>query len=140
VPSDAAGSLNGALTGFYERFADWEERVADQLGLTPRQAHAVAALAESGPSRMKPLAEKLGVTTGTLTIMADRLENLGLLVRSADPADRRATTIALTDRGREAFVRHHTHHEALSREVLAALTDDEAETLVRLLAKATAVL
>lgn len=138
--ADDVGILNRVLTTFYEKFSDWEDCVAQQVGLTPRQAHAVAELGEVGPVRMKPLADRLGVTTGTLTILADRLENLGLIQRVPDPADRRATTIALTAEGQEVFRQHHDHHEALSREFLAALDGDEAAILVRLLTKVTAVL
>jgi DNA-binding MarR family transcriptional regulator len=136
----SAGRLNRALTTFYEKFADWEDCVAEQVGLTPRQAHAVAELGESGPIRMKPLADRLGVTTGTLTILADRLENLGLIRRVPDPSDRRATTILLTDAGEGVFHRHRDHHQGLAREFLASLEAEEADTLVRLLAKVSAVL
>lgn len=132
--------LDRTLTAFYEKFADWETCVAEQVGLTPRQVHAVAELGESGPVRMKPLADRLGVTTGTLTILADRLENLGLIRRVADPADRRATTIVLTEAGEGVYRRHRDHHEGLAREFLAALDGNEADTLVRLMAKVSAVL
>lgn len=139
-PDGAASRLNRALTVFYEKFADWEDCVADQVGLTPRQAHAVAELGEQGPVRMKPLADRLGVTTGTLTILADRLENLGLIRRVPDPGDRRATTIVLTDQGQSVYQKHHEHHNGLAQEFLAALDGDEAEVLVHLMTKVTSVL
>jgi DNA-binding MarR family transcriptional regulator len=140
VGETSADRLNRTLTVFYEKFSDWEDCVADQVGLTPRQVHAVAELGESGPIRMKPLADRLGVTTGTLTILADRLEHLGLIQRVADPSDRRATTIVLTDAGQAAYRRHRDHHLGLSREFLASLEGEEAETLVRLMTKVSAVL
>lgn len=132
--------LNRTLTRFYEGFADWEDCVAQQVGLTPRQVHAVAELGKMGPVRMKPLAQSLGITTGTLTILADRLEHAGLIERRPDPQDGRATTICLTEAGRGVCQKHDEHHGNLSREFLSVLDPKEAEVLVGLLAKLTSLL
>jgi DNA-binding MarR family transcriptional regulator len=42
------------------------------------------------------LAAQLGLTTGSVTVMLDRLERLGYATRSADPADRRKVVIRIT--------------------------------------------
>jgi DNA-binding MarR family transcriptional regulator len=42
------------------------------------------------------LAVQLGLTTGSVTAMLDRLERLGYATRSADPADRRKVVIRIT--------------------------------------------
>ena len=39
------------------------------------------------------LAAKLGLTTGSVTVMLDRLERLGYVTRSADPSDRRKVVV-----------------------------------------------
>ena len=49
------------------------------------------------PSR---LAEKMGMTRGAITKLADRLLAKGLIVRTANPADARAQTLAITETGR----------------------------------------
>ncbi|MDQ0513353.1 MarR family winged helix-turn-helix transcriptional regulator [Ancylobacter amanitiformis] len=49
------------------------------------------------PSR---LAERIGMTRGAVTKLADRLIAKSLLARTADPADGRAQTLALTPAGR----------------------------------------
>ena len=49
------------------------------------------------PSR---LAERMGMTRGAITKLADRLIAKSLLVRAADPEDGRAQTLALTPAGR----------------------------------------
>lgn len=59
-----------------------------------RQLFEVEALA---PSR---LAERMGMTRGTVTKLADRLIAKSLLVRAASPDDGRAQTLALTPAGR----------------------------------------
>ena len=44
------------------------------------------------------LAAQLGLTTGSVTTMLDRLERLGYATRSADPADRRKVVVRITSK------------------------------------------
>ena len=53
---------------------------------------------------MTSLADRLGVDTPTVTRKIQQLERLGLVARDADPDDRRAHRIRLTDDGRETLV------------------------------------
>lgn len=46
------------------------------------------------------LADRLGMTRGAISKLADRLAGKGLLIQSADPGDRRYRTLALTPEGR----------------------------------------
>jgi len=132
--------LDQSITRFYEKMSAWEESVAQQVRLTPRQCHTVSELGESGPIRMKPLSERLGVTTGTLTIMADRLEKLGLVRRSEDASDKRAFLLSLTAKGDAVYREHIGHHKSICKEFLTTLAPGEAEKLIELLEKITSVL
>ncbi|MFI6320136.1 MarR family winged helix-turn-helix transcriptional regulator [Nonomuraea sp. NPDC050556] len=53
-------------------------------------------------SRLTTLAERAGLTKQAIAEFVDDLENHGYLERVADPGDRRAKIIRLTDRGRMA--------------------------------------
>ncbi|WP_353860943.1 MarR family transcriptional regulator [Azospirillum formosense] len=46
------------------------------------------------------LADRLGMTRGAISKLADRLAAKGLLTQTADPDDRRCRTLALTPEGR----------------------------------------
>ncbi len=46
------------------------------------------------------LADRLGMTRGAISKLADRLAAKGLLTQTADPNDRRCRTLALTPEGR----------------------------------------
>jgi DNA-binding MarR family transcriptional regulator len=74
-----------------------------------------------GESGVAPshLAERIGMTRGAITKIADRLIERGLLVRRADPDDGRAQMLVLTARG-----------QALVPE-LAALADDNDSDFFR---------
>jgi len=48
---------------------------------------------EHGPQTPKALGEYLGLTSGSMTALMDRLESKGLVRRSAHPEDRRAVLV-----------------------------------------------
>jgi DNA-binding MarR family transcriptional regulator len=50
----------------------------------------------------KRVAAHMGLTTGAVTTLVDRLVDGGFALRSPNPNDRRSVLLALTDRGREA--------------------------------------
>ena len=66
----------------------------------------------------------------------DRAESAGLVLRQADPYDRRAQQVTLTKEG-EQTVQAFTLHllEVLDQTVYGVLTDEEVETFVELLSR-----
>lgn len=71
------------------------------LGIQPRQAQVIEALARIGPVRQADLAAEFGVTAASMSTMTDRLLAAGWLTRSVDPASRRQNIVALTPEGRK---------------------------------------
>lgn len=67
------------------------------LGLTAGEGRTLIHALRAGPVRQNVLAERLGVEAMTLSGTLDRLEAKGLVSRGADPADRRAKLVELTD-------------------------------------------
>ncbi|WP_165978888.1 MarR family winged helix-turn-helix transcriptional regulator [Antarcticimicrobium luteum] len=70
------------------------------------------------PMRMGSLAEEMLVLPSTLTAIADRLEEAGLIRRRRDPEDRRAWLLDVTDKGRAL----QSHIMALSAEMFRSVT------------------
>jgi DNA-binding MarR family transcriptional regulator len=68
--------------------------IAHQVGMGLADVQCMGLLAE-GPSAPSRLAEQLGLTTGAMTKVLDRLEHGGYITRSPDPADRRRIVIAI---------------------------------------------
>jgi DNA-binding MarR family transcriptional regulator len=89
---------------------------------------------------MKALSQRLMVTSGNVTALADQLESEGFIERSAVPHDRRATTIKLTPLGRKRFGQMAIVHEQWVAEMFSALDRTEQEQLHGLLAKLKASL
>lgn len=76
--------------------------VAHQLGmaLADLQCMGLLATAPASPSR---LAAQLGLTTGAMTKVLDRLEQAGYITRSADARDRRRIVISADPAGLAAL-------------------------------------
>ncbi|WP_285680124.1 MarR family winged helix-turn-helix transcriptional regulator [Actinoplanes sp. NBRC 103695] len=70
--------------------------------VTPAQSRALGVLLHDEPHRLGDLAERLRIAPRSATEVVDHLERRGLVERRPDLADRRATLIVLTDRGRAA--------------------------------------
>ena len=130
--------LTRLLIEFYEKFSSWEHGVVKESGLTLPQMHTLEILGTDGDLRMTELAAKMGITTGSLTVLVDRLERGGFVVRKPHETDRRSIRVGLTPEGRRLFVEHHKLHDQLTQEILCALTPEEAGLFAAMLQKITA--
>jgi DNA-binding MarR family transcriptional regulator len=132
--------LNQAVIQFYEKLFSWESAIAKNSGLSPQQNHTIEIIGDEGPIRMKPLAEKLGVTTGTLTVMIDRLQQAGYVERKNDPNDRRAFNVELTAAGWKIHAEHHAYHLRLAEDIAGRLGQDGTVVFTRTLEKINTLL
>ena len=121
--------LSQIIIELYDKIFSWEHAVVKKSGLSPVQMHAVEIVGHHERLRMKELAEKMGITTGTLTVMVDRLEKNGLVIRQPHPTDRRSYVIVLTDLGREHYQEHHQMHGLLTAELTTSFNDAEIDRL-----------
>lgn len=81
------------------------------------------------------LAERLGLTRGAVTKLADRLIARKLMVREADAEDGRAQSLALTPAGRALVPRLAGLADRNDAEFFAFLSDGERARLEKLLEK-----
>ena len=109
----------------------------DQFKLSP-SARGVLAVVEGAGQPLEPsvIAERLVVTTGSMTSLLDNLEKRGLVRREPHPDDRRKLLIDISAEGRAIVDELLPTLHAREREVIEdALTVAEQRTLLRLLAK-----
>jgi DNA-binding MarR family transcriptional regulator len=109
-------------------------------GLSPSLTSALATVDRHGPLTPSELAARERVQRPTATRLVARLEELGVLQRAADPADRRSSLLTATPQGhalleelrgrKTAYLAHRL--EGLDAEEQAAL-DRAAAILERLL-------
>jgi DNA-binding MarR family transcriptional regulator len=82
------------------------------------------------PSRV---AERLGLTRGTISKLADRLLAKNFIIREASTDDGRAHTLALSPAGRDLVPRLSALADRNDAEFFDDLTTDERETIERIL-------
>jgi DNA-binding MarR family transcriptional regulator len=75
------------------------------------------------------------ISSGSMTNRIDRLEKIGFVRRTANPADKRGTLVTLTLKGLEVIDRAVTAHVENQKAIVAALHPDEQAQLSALLAK-----
>ncbi|MBS7540514.1 MarR family winged helix-turn-helix transcriptional regulator [Ancylobacter lacus] len=104
-------------------------------GLTPPQFSTLVKLREVGPCSQNRLGRLINLDAATIKGIVDRLCNRGLVTSTEDTVDRRRRAVRLTERGRDAVEQAIRANEAMREEMLAPLTQEEREQLLRLLKK-----
>ena len=111
-------------------------RVYAEHGIGRPEFDVLATLRRSGPPyQLSPgsLAAAMMMSSGGTTARLDRLEERGLIRRSADPGDRRGVLVALTEPGRELVDAALTAGLARQQELLAHVPPREQRQLAGLL-------
>jgi DNA-binding MarR family transcriptional regulator len=102
-----------------------------ELSLTA--ASALATLRRTGSCRLTELAAAEGVSQPSMTALAARLTDAGLVQRRTDPADRRAVLLALTPAGADLLDRRREARAARLTGPLAGLDDDDVRAITHAL-------
>lgn len=109
-----------------EALAEWD--------VTPSQARALGVLRRCGPLRLGDLAEHLRIAPRSGTEVVDALEERALVDRRPDPADRRATLVALTARGEEVATGIRAARTSGAGSLFSSLPAPDRAELARILA------
>jgi DNA-binding MarR family transcriptional regulator len=95
-----AGALNQAIRLLSLRHRARATQLLAPLGLHAGQEALLLELDRTGPRIQAQLSEALGCEPPSVTLMTRKLEASGHIRRTPDPADKRATVVALTDSGK----------------------------------------
>ncbi|NUT36839.1 MAG: MarR family transcriptional regulator [Hamadaea sp.] len=112
MSSDSAEELRrrlGEEVRAFQRAVDQgDDEIARLLGLNRTDLRCLDGLLQNGPSTPGRLATTLGLTTGSVTAMLDRMEKGGFVTRTPDPSDRRKVVIQarpeIAERAMEAML------------------------------------
>jgi DNA-binding MarR family transcriptional regulator len=134
APSDSLGEAFAAVA---RRLRSASVAALAQYDVTPSQVRAIRVLAGHGVGgvRSKVLAEQLRIAPRSATEVVDALEAKGLVSRSPDPGDRRATLVALTEHGIELSEQVRQARGVESDRTFERLTPSDRADLSRILHK-----
>lgn len=100
------------------------------LRLEPREFALLRAVAAAEGQSQQSLGERLQIPASRMVAFVDALQERGLLERRANPQDRRAHALHLTDAGNELLERATTEAIAFERDLCAELDGEERERLL----------
>jgi DNA-binding MarR family transcriptional regulator len=104
-----------------------------EKGIHPGQAFCLAEVAHNDGVTQRDLAEALGISRPTLTVMLQKMEKSGLVERRADELDQRYTRIHLTAAGADTHAEMHAVMGDIVSKTFGQLTDADNAELRRLI-------
>jgi DNA-binding MarR family transcriptional regulator len=107
----------------------------DGLDLDRSAYLLLGRIVAAGPTRLSALAEGMCLDLSTISRQVHALEVAGLVGRTTESADRRASLIAATERGHAIYDRNRTVWLAAMRDLLADWTDAERNEFAHLLTR-----
>jgi DNA-binding MarR family transcriptional regulator len=113
--------------GFKEVLAGWQ--------LRPLHFMLLTGIAAGAGSSQQELCRSLGIDSGNVVELLDRLEQLGLATRTRSLEDRRRQVVTMTAAGRTALAEIAEGVEAFEAGFFEPLSDQEQAQLGRLLAR-----
>jgi DNA-binding MarR family transcriptional regulator len=114
---------------------DLESTVHRPSGWTWPGFRVLFVLWIAGPMDAKAAAELTGMSRAAVSALVNTLEKKGLVSRSRAEHDGRSVTIGLTAQGTEAITRGFATHNTRESAWASALSPEERQTLIHLLAK-----
>jgi MarR family transcriptional regulator for hemolysin len=81
--------------------------------------------------RQNTLADAIGIEGASLVRLLDELQAGGLITREPDPADRRANSVNLTERGREVLGHVNETLTALRLETFSTVSRKDVESAIK---------
>jgi DNA-binding MarR family transcriptional regulator len=133
-------------TGADETLAEAFRSVARQLretsqetlapwDIAPSHFRALRVLKRHGVMRLSDLSEHLRIAARSTTEVIDALESRDLVERRADPGDRRATLVELTEHGTSILDAIRTARGTEAERVFSRLSQTDRAHLARILRK-----
>lgn len=131
--AELAGDTVRRIMHIASAMRHYQDTAIAELGLTPAAARALHELDPDRPLPARDLADQLGCDRSNVTALVDKLEQVGLVERRVDPADRRQKTLVVTDVGRR--VRDRVREVMSDSRLLDGLGADELASLRELVWK-----
>ncbi len=128
-------SLHHVLMKTYLQMKRLVSAQAMPLGLSPGQPKILEFLAEYGEHEQKDIAEYCDIEPATVGNILLRMEASGLINRRNRPNNRRSLYVSLTPKGEEMAQILRDVFATAEAQITAGLTEEERNTLFRLLSK-----
>lgn len=99
------------------------------------QKRILIVLLETGKITQRALTKRLGIQPGSASEVIAKMENAGLIVRTASTQDRRTTDILLTEKGKKQAIEAKEKRNRRHEQMFSCLLKEEKIQLLMLLEK-----
>ncbi|MGF7045545.1 MarR family 2-MHQ and catechol resistance regulon transcriptional repressor [Paenibacillus sp. DS2015] len=123
------------LARAYNSVVSHSTRSIQSYGLNSTEFGVLDLLYHKGPQPLQKIGEKVLISSGNITYVADKLQKKNLLVRIASPDDRRVIFADLTEEGRSFIQEIFPHHQSVLVEAVKGLDEAEKKVAITLLKK-----
>ncbi|HEY5286654.1 MAG TPA: MarR family transcriptional regulator [Solirubrobacteraceae bacterium] len=130
VDDSAAQSVGFTLSSLGLAVAHRFHATLEPLGLEPREFALLRTVAPAEGASQQTIGERLHIPASRMVAFVDALEARGLLERRANPDDRRARALYLTDDGRELLASAFALASEFERHLCSQLSLAEREVLL----------
>lgn len=103
--------------------------------LSPNETHLLSHLAEDPGRRMSALADRQGVDRSTMSLQIRSLAQRGLVERTPDPTDRRASLIVLSEEGRTVLEEYVSRASQILERTVQGWSDEDLADFERYLSR-----
>ena len=132
--TDRLRRVGGSLRQMTQRLDDARERAARQQSLHPTDFACIGYLNREGRAvSPKEIGPHLGLSSGSITALLDRLEKAGLIHRVSNPDDRRSVLIELDQVAARDIVTVYLQIENAYRNVADGFSDEQLEVIATFL-------
>ncbi|MBF4608223.1 MarR family winged helix-turn-helix transcriptional regulator [Curtobacterium sp. VKM Ac-1393] len=114
---DDAADLMAAFTAVVRANASLVSQLSARAGVHENALRALVLVSDTGYSTPTEVAGYLGLTSGAVTNMVDRMSTAGLLERAPNPADRRGALLRLLPAGDAVVADYRQRYAAMLRAV-----------------------
>jgi DNA-binding MarR family transcriptional regulator len=135
MESGEENSLSEAFWAVARALRHLNRSTLEPWNITPSHSRALGVLMHHGVMRLSELSDHLRIAPRSTTEVVDGLQEQGLVERQPDPNDRRATLVALTDKGRSTGTTIQAARDAEAERFFGGLSEPERETLSAILRK-----
>jgi DNA-binding MarR family transcriptional regulator len=132
-PAAAAQTAEDAVMGLMMAFGRRmrQRQPGDEIDFS--SLPLLKLLSHQGPMRLSALAQALGLDASTVSRHVRQLEDRGMLQRTEDPDDRRASRVAVSERGSDCLGTAFEARRHLITVALQEFTGPDREALRKLL-------
>ncbi|MGX7075579.1 fatty acid biosynthesis transcriptional regulator FabT [Globicatella sanguinis] len=126
--------VNSYLVRIFNEIMQIEEeslKSSEFKDITIKEMHTIEAIGLVDNPTSSQVANKLGITVGTLSVSIQNLVKKDYVERVQSAEDRRIVRLKLTKKGKLLYRLHHKFHTDMVEKTLTDLEIDEAQTLIK---------